>query len=173
LAPGYRVAAVQLEPRIVRVNAADDVLEGITEVALEPMDVAGATDDVTRTVQVRSISNAIITPEQVEVRVVIEPITCDEIDDEESCATSAVIVQPQFGAVPAGLALGPGIYQVRVDLLGTPEDLAALELSDVVASIPLAGLEAGTHTLTAEVAVPEGITVTSVRSITITLAAVP
>lgn len=173
LADGYRVAAVQLNPRIIRVNASDDVLDSITDIVLEPMDVQGASNDVTRTVQVRAISNAILTPEQVEVTVVVEPIECDELDGSTPCATSVALVAPTFSSLPTGLSLSPGIYTVRIDLIGSPSALAALRTADISASVSLSGLTAGTHQLTPQVVAPQGITVLSVGQVSVTLASAP
>ncbi len=173
LAEGYRVAGIELTPGLVQVNASDDVLDGIADIVLEPMDVEGASADITRTVDIRPINNVIITPLQVEVTVVIEPITCEEVEGGSACPTTVALVAPTFTSPPSGLSMGTGIFMTSVSLQGSPQDLASLKPGDITATVSLSGLAPGTHTLTPQVTVPASLTFISASDVTVTLVASP
>ncbi len=173
LADGYRVAGIQLTPNVVQVNASDDVLDGIADIVLESMDVGGASADITRTVDIRPINNVIITPQQVEVKVIIEPITCQKVEGGSACPTTVALVAPTFTSVPSGLSMSAGIFMTSVSLEGSPEALANLKAGDITATVSLAGLSAGTHAVTPQVTAPADITVISASDVSVTLVASP
>jgi YbbR domain-containing protein len=170
LAPGYRVAHIALDPKFIQVSASEDVLDSITELRLEDLNLEGATDDITQVVRIRPISNAILRPDEVTVFVDIEPIGCDPDDTAETaCAGSLFVVAPNFVDLPAGLGVADGIYQVRVMVTGPPLALSTLSLSDVTAQISLAGGVAGTQTYTPTVTAPAGTIARPISQISITL----
>jgi YbbR domain-containing protein len=164
------VAHIAIEPPFVQVSASEDVLDSITELRLEDLNVDGASEDITQTVAIRPISNALFTPDEVRITVEIEPIRCDSEDTSASaCARALFIVAPQFVDPPAGLRIEFGIYQVLVEVTAPPLALSTLSLSDIVAQVSLAGAAAGTQTFTPVVTAPTGVTTRVVSQLTVTL----
>lgn len=169
LAPGYRVAAISVEPRIIQVTGSEEVLDSITELLLEPMDVAGASNDITRTVRIRPIANTILAREGVSVTVDIEPIVCADDPSESPCASSLFLLQPEFNDLPAGLRVEDGIFQVRVEVSASPLALSTLNLNDIRVVVSLAGTSVGLQTITPSVTAPTGVRATVLSQVTVNL----
>jgi YbbR domain-containing protein len=170
LATGYFVAHVAIEPKFVQVSASEDVLDSITELRLEDLNLEGASEDMTQTVRIRPISNANLQPQEVTVMIDIEPIPCSAEDTSQSpCASSLFQVAPEFVDLPAGLRVDNGIYQVLVLVTAPPLALSTVSLADITARVSLAGAGAGTQTFTPTVTAPTGVSTRVLSQISVTL----
>lgn len=170
-AAGYHITGIAIDPVIVRVTGPKDVVDGLTELAIEELDVGGATTDITREKAIQRPQNVVLSPENVVVRVTIAPITCDGITATAPCQSQTVVVAPTFTDTPAGLVVAPGVYTVAVPVYGPLATLATLKASDVTALVSLKDAKAGTGTYSAAVAVPAGVQVEGSPQVVVTLVA--
>jgi YbbR domain-containing protein len=172
LAPGYMLVGIEIEPKFVAVTASDEVLDSITALLLEELSVEGASDDITRTVAIRPIQNAGLSPAEVTVSVDIEPVECGDGEGGSApCGSNLFVVAPVFDDAPAGLQVAPGVYSVPVQVTGPPLALSTLSLGDIVVRVSLAGATAGTQTLAATVTAPIGVDARALSQISVTLVA--
>lgn len=169
---GYVISNITIDPPVVRATASNEILEGITELLLEPIDLGGAMADVTRTVPIQAPPNVTINPAEVQVTVTIQPLLCST-SPASPCATMTVFVSPTFTGLPAGMTIGAGVYMVEVQLAGPVSALAALSLDDVHAEASLANATPGVVTVQPTVTVPTGITARAARSLQVQVVAVP
>ncbi len=149
-APGYVVTDVQVEPATVNVVAGLEVLNGITSLTTDQVDVDGATSDVVRSVTVHVPPGASIGSQ----RTVI--------------VTAKIVPQVGEGYLPATLKaanVGTGFsaqFGVRVYLapaIGPLPQFTTVKPSDVVATVDCTGLGPGSYELVPKVTVPTGFTV--------------
>lgn len=171
-APGYEIARTVYEPATVVVSGLKSVMDGLTEIVVEPVDVGGATTDVTQTRQIR-IPNTSAQPTTVVVRVEIRPVECDLSQQSKGCATRTFAVGVTLQPPPAGLTYASGPYMTQVYVTGSLASLQDLSAGDFVASASLANGSPGTASYVVAVVGPEGIRVDDVDPITVTLIAGP
>lgn len=167
--PGYRVSSVAIDPPFVTVTGPVDVVDGLTELTLEPIDLNGATSAITQTRTIQTISQVDLGRDSVRVDVGIEPIVCEGGRAEGECGAFTYSVAPSFTGTPQGLSLAPGGYAVRVSVAGPLTLLTTLTVADIQATVPLDGLSEGTSTVQPQVELPGGLTVSSVEPIDVTL----
>ncbi|MDY7041757.1 MAG: CdaR family protein, partial [Chloroflexota bacterium] len=156
---GYWVSNVSVEPAAVTIVGNPTALKNIPGyIETTPIDVSGVDEDVSRQVPLALPNGVSVLGEQ------------------------AVVVQISVTAIQGGLTVQreliiqglPEGYQVRsspdkvdVILSGPLPRLETLRPGDVVVILNLYGLEAGTHKVTPQVIVPEGIVVESILPATI------
>ena len=148
-ANGYRLSAVRSEPSTVVLQGDPDVLSQVPGfVETEPLDLTGATTDVRKRV-------ALLLPEGV-----------TSFDGDFVMATAGIT--PIVGGITVAeplviRGLGPGLsaesalQEVDVILSGPIPLLESMNEDDVFAIIDLTGLVAGTHSVTPNIIVPDGI----------------
>jgi YbbR domain-containing protein len=170
-ASGYHVTGISIEPSIARVTGPKDVLDGLTELSIEALDLGGATTDITREKAIQRPQNVVLSPEKVVVKVTIAPIVCGESGPSTACGGQTFLVAPTFTDVPDGLALSPGVYTAIIVVAGPLSALADLDATDVGALVSLAGGTAGTGTFPVTVTVPAGIQVVGSPQVVVTLVA--
>ncbi len=166
-APGYRVAAVTVDPPAVLATGPIEIVQGLTVVTTEPIELTGATANVTRAVAISVPSNISLDRTTVRVDVAIAPVVCT--DGESPCALATLAVAPSFVDVPEDTLVAGGPYQVMVKVSGTASAIAALTPDQVGATVSLDGLSPGIHTLQPEVTLPAGITLVEASSVVVTL----
>ncbi len=148
-ANGYRLSSVRSEPSTVVLQGDPDVLSQVPGfVETEPLDLTGATTDVRRRV-------ALLLPQGV-----------TSFDGDFVMATAGIT--PIVGGVTVSeqlviRGLGPGLtadsalQEVDVILSGPIPLLESMNEDDVFAILDLTGLVAGTHSVTPNIIVPDGI----------------
>lgn len=170
-AAGYEIARTVYDPPTVLVSGLKSVMDGLTQIVVDPVDVGGATTNVTQTRQVR-IANTSAQPTTVAVRVEVRRVECN-LEDSVGCSTTTFSVGVNLLPPPAGLAIGPGQYTTQVYVTGALTTLQELSASDFVASASLANGTVGTASYPVAVVPPEGVRVDSVDPVTVTLIASP
>jgi YbbR domain-containing protein len=151
-ASGFSVTAVEVQPPLVTVTGPAslfqtiELIDGISTVAVS---IDGASADVVRTVAIQLPQGASVDQEQVTVRVVIKP----------TVAALTFEVPPNVVNVRAGLT--PVVEQalVRVTITGSLLQLAGVRVPDITVTLDLEGLDAGIHTVHADVRPPEDLEV--------------
>jgi YbbR domain-containing protein len=149
VAPGYRISNVSVEPSDTTIFGSPLVIEGIPG-SLEtiPIDVSNASADVVERV-------TLVVPEGVTVlgeQSVLVTISVTAIESSLTVQRELVMqgLQPGMKATPS-----PEV--VDVILSGPVPKLDALKPEDVQVVLDLYELQAGTHKITPDVFVPEGL----------------
>jgi YbbR domain-containing protein len=172
-AAGYEIVQTVYEPPTAIVSGLKSVMDGLTEIVVDEVDVGGATTNVTHTRQIR-IPNASVQPTTVVVRVEIRPVECDLAQpDSRGCARGTFAVGVNLQPPPNGLMYAPGTYMTQVHVTGSLARLGELTAGDFVASASLAGGTVGTSTYAVAVVGPQGVRVDSADPVTVTLTAAP
>lgn len=135
-AQGYRLLDVSVEPDSVLVTGPPGLLESLSRIRTEPIDITGLRESVTQTVALALPAGIELDEVQpVLVGIVIEPIL-----------TSHVIRKtPEIRALGEGLTVTVGVEEVRVFLFGPLDKLDSLVEDDVRVTLDLFGLDVGTH----------------------------
>jgi YbbR domain-containing protein len=172
-APGYQIGGISLEPSTVSVTGSKAVLDGLSGIVLDPIDVGGATTSVQATRTIR-IANTFVQPTTVTVRVEIKKEECNLGQAAApGCYTDTIVVGVNLLAVPAGLAVAPGAYNTEIHITGSLDRLQAVKPSDFVATASLANGSAGAGRYDVAVTPVDGIRIDSAEPITVTLIASP
>lgn len=137
-AQGYRLLDVNVEPDSVLVTGPPGLLESLSRISTEPIDINGLRESVTQTVALALPAGIQLDEVQpVLVEIVIEPIL-----------TSHVIRKtPEIRALGEGLTVTVGVEEVRVFLFGPLDKLDSLVEDDLRVTLDLFGLEVGTHSV--------------------------
>lgn len=149
-APGYAVGSIDWTPKIVEVVTSGAITGTFATV---PIDIAGATAPLTRTVPLVQLPNVITRPQNVQVTVHISIVPI-------SVQSQVPLVVP---VSPVGLVAG---YTVRADpaavqvtLAGPFDRLSKLKPDAVGATVDLAGLGPGSYSVPVRIQAPSGLTV--------------
>ncbi|TAK30293.1 MAG: hypothetical protein EPO21_19530 [Chloroflexota bacterium] len=151
VASGYWVEGVTVEPAIVTVVGRRDVLQSLTAIDANPIDIGGLGDSLVRTVPLIAPSGAMLTSSQTAtVRVSIAAVR----------GTSTLLVAPSYvGLAPGKTATSPS---VQVTLSGTVPALKRVDPSQLKVTVDLTNLSTGTHSLVPTVVVPDGLTLVGI-----------
>jgi len=171
-AAGYHITGISVEPKIVRVTGPKDIVDGLTELIIEPVDVGGATTDINREKAIQRPQNVSLTPEEVQVTVTIEPIQCGGVEGETPCQGQTFVVGISPQDVPQGLTLAPGAYSATIQVTGPLALLAQMKVTDVQAVVSLKGAVAGTAAYPVAVTVPAGVAVAGTPQAVVSLISV-
>jgi YbbR domain-containing protein len=153
LPDGYNIVAAAAEPQLVQVSGTIEVLQGVTSLSTEPIDISGQRNDITRSVSLRVPSGMQATRTSVNVTIRIRPTPGEK----------AVIVAPQVTDVPDGLQATLQTTSVTVRLAGDLPTLNGISAGQVRATVSVAGLGEGVHVLTAQISAPAGASVAGVE----------
>ena len=173
-APGYHITAILVDPPTVTITGQPDDVNR-ANVALERLDISGATTDVNAIRKVTVPQNISIDHQTVNVTVQIKPITCG-IDGASAtpCGATTFVVAPTIGTPPGGLVLDPSTHlSVQVSVYGPLDLLDTLKVSDVKASVSLSGGKEGIASYPVTVSVPANLTAVQPDPVTITLVVSP
>ncbi len=152
-APGYNVAGVGVNPPLVTVSGARDLLDSLSVVRTAEVDISGASGDVTRKVRLEVPAGASVSG-SVEVSV--------------SVSIQAASSQAVFGVTPGVVGLAAGLRvvgtlpAVEVTLSGPLPVLSGLTPQDLDVRLDLSGLPEGTHSVKVAVNPPPQTLVVSV-----------
>jgi len=168
-ATGYQIAGLSSDPLVVTVVGAAADVANLTELALEPLDITGATSTVTQTRRLTPVSNVTLGRESVVVEIGVEPIQCGSSSPNSPCGAATFTVAPTFVDIPPGLTIDEGSYSVTVKLSGPLSAAGTLDPRSVVAIISFAGAVAGEANYTAVVTVAGPYRVENVAPIAVRL----
>ena len=164
-APGYRLLSVTADPPSVLVEGRPALVNRLTSVTTEAIDINGLTQTFEQTAVLDLPEGVSVDPEQiVTVRIEVEPIL----------TTSTFIRVPEPRGLRSGFEATVEPAQVRVVIFGPLPVLDALAESDVRVMLDLFGLEEGDYSIEPDVLVPDrGIEVRSVQpsAVSVTIAA--
>jgi YbbR domain-containing protein len=154
-APGYRLLSVTADPPSILVEGRPALVNRLTSVTTEPIDINGLTQTFEQTAVLELPEGVSVDPEQiVTVRIEVEPIL----------TTSTFIRVPERRGLRSGFEATVEPAQVRVVVFGPLPVLDALAESDVRVILDLFGLEAGDYSIEPDVIVPDrGIEVRSIQ----------
>ena len=137
-AEGYEVTSVTIQPEVVTVAADAELLEGLTELLIQPVDVTDANQTFSQRARISSLTDfKNISTEQVYVTVNIEEVQ----------QSAWVAVDLTFINTPEGLNYTYTSEDFRARVTGPASQVEALAESGVQAVVDLAGLTAGHYTL--------------------------
>lgn len=137
-APGYRLLNVRVEPDSVLLSGQPVLLENLTRVRTEPVDISGLRESLRLPVALDLPAG--VTVDEVQAVIV-------EIEIEPILTSSVIGKVPEIRALQEGLTLTTEIEEVRVFLFGPLDKLDSLQDDDVRVTLDLFGLEVGSHTL--------------------------
>jgi YbbR domain-containing protein len=159
-APGYAIVSIEVDPPTILVSGPTAIVDGLTVLTGPRIDqVAGAQDDVVLTLTIDQPPGTTLERNMVNVRVRIVAVE----------GASSMVVPVSFTNLPAGLSLGPQAYSVNVLVSGPAPAIAALTLTDVSATVSLAGATAGVASFPVSVSVPAGMTASQPSALVVTL----
>lgn len=142
---GYRVDQVEVNPTQVVVAAEQALLDGLTELTIEPVDLTGATQTFTAIAQVQTLKGIkYLSSDEVSVTVTISE---QELTKRFSNVSLNLENQPQ------GMRAVPSAKQVDVKVTGPYSLVSQLIREDIQATVDLAGLTQGQYELPVEIAV--------------------
>lgn len=153
-AEGYSMRQRSALPDSVIVDGPDEALESLLFVNTEPVDISNATRSISKEVGLVNLPSGVTVIEpasgQVEVRVAVE----DTSGTAQTLAGLPVEIINLDPTLTASLATS----QMDVTVDGPNAKLSGMTASDVRIRVDLSGLGPGTHEVTPEVTVPQGVT---------------
>jgi YbbR domain-containing protein len=146
VADGYQVSSKTVNPRSVRIRGPSKVLGHIDQVETEPLDLTGATADLSRIAPLILPEGATrVDPSEVAVNLSVSEVVADR-------EFLAVPIQVHNSGYPAIVLPGHVNLKVRGPVL----TLARISLADTV-SIDADGMMPGSYTVPVQLTLPEGI----------------
>ena len=159
-APGWSIRSVTVDPVVVTVRGPLDAVAAMTSISTAPIPIAGRKADLTTTVD-------LVPPEGVEVvdggRVRVTVV----ISADRGSRSFGVGLRPT-GAV-AGRSYALSVPDVLVTLGGTSAALDAVDPTALSATVPVAGLEPGSHVVEVAFRAPDGTSLVAVSPKTVTV----
>ena len=166
LADGYQVVGVSSDPPTVVVVGTSEALQSLNFVATDPVDISGATSDVTRTLLLR-LPPDLSSPGQPTVIVQVRVVA--------SAGEAQYGVAPRVVNLGADLAVTLNTPTIVVRLEGDIPTLGGLRPRDIVVTIDASDLGPGIHSLRPEISLPSEVTLGDVSptEVTITITRLP
>lgn len=145
-----RVETVSVSPRTVTVSGEEPVIRGLEAIGTEPVDISGAEEEL-------GLEIAFVLPD--EVTVLGEPsatvtITFGPADGSRAFEVGTALIGTR--ADRTYLLEDPS---VRVVAAGPVAGLDAVDISQLIAEVPVAGLEVGDHAVEPIVRLPDGLAI--------------
>jgi len=165
-APGFEVGDVTVDPAVVTLRGAPDVLSGVTEVLTNPISLSGARAPLTATATLVMPTGTRLSDVGASGPTVVVPVS-------EEVGTRTFLVGLVCTGQPSGSACLPQLSQVAVTLRGTVNALAALDPATLSVGLDATGLAPGTHVVKATLSAPRGITLVGISPATVTVTIVP
>lgn len=160
---GYEISNVLISPATLNVAGDQTLLDGLTSLSVEPVDVADHTKTFTAITNVNTLKGVRnISSEEVSVTVEIS---------EQTIQKRVQGVTIELRNLPSGLTASASAKRIDLQITGPYNSVRSLRKDGVSAVVNLAGLGVGVHTLPIEatvndqptlscLAIPETVTVT-------------
>lgn len=163
-AAGYDVVSLSVDPPVVTVFGSQSFISEAATIRTQPIDIAGATDDIVRTVSLDLPADVSVSGgTSVTVTIQIE-----SAQGRQTLGVTAVAV-----GLDPDLSVRGALPLVEVVLLGELPTLQALRPNDITATINLSGLGEGTHTVSVAVSAPTEVSVASISPETVEITLEP
>lgn len=124
-------------PSSVEIEGSPGAVESVDQILIEPVDIGGATEDVSADVNLIVPEGITLIRGSLEVRV---NVNLTAIEGTASFVVGVVIADVADGLIPS---VSPA--SVQVVLVGSADRLAALAIGDIRAEVSMAGRAVGTH----------------------------
>ena len=161
---GYVAAGISVDPPEATLVGSPSALDSVQSVGTEPVDVGGATADVTKTVGLQAPKGtSVALGQKVAVTVRVQAIP----------ASTIIAVAPSVTDAPADAQVQVGTPSLNLTLQGTAPLLQGLQPKDIAAVVSLDGLGPGTHDVAPAVSVPQGISVQGVSPAKVRVTIIP
>ncbi len=164
-APGNVPNRYTIIPGSVEIEGAPETIENVDQLLIEPVDIGGATEDVTSDVSLIVPDGIILVRADAQVRVIVNLTTIE--------ATASFVVGVVVTDVSDGLIPSVSPISVQVVLVGSAERLQSLEIGDIRAEVTMAGRGAGTHEIRPVVLSPADTELQSVEPETVVVTLEP
>jgi YbbR domain-containing protein len=152
-AEGFSVTDVKVNPSFVTVTAPIEVLQSISTLTTEAVDIDGATSEVIRIVGLQLPAGASVGgQESVTVQVKVSPVTSTRGEVTFSLTPQVDGLAPELSA-----SLSPKVVQLTV--AASLPILDALSSGSLRVTLDVSGLEAGVHDVEVKAEVPPGVDV--------------
>jgi YbbR domain-containing protein len=165
-ATGFEVGEVLVNPAVVTIRGAPDLLSTITQVPTEPISLAGLQGRVTAEVALALPSGTSLSDPSV-------PAPTVSVEIREEIGTQTYLVGLLCSGQPNGSACLPQLSQVAVTLRGAVNVLAALDPGTLTVNLDASGLSPGTHAIVPTLAAPNGTTLVGISPGSVTVKIVP
>ncbi len=169
-APGYQVDSIVIQPRFVTVTGTREIIDNLTEIVLEAVDISGSSSQVTSRAGIQIPPNVVVIDQRVDalVEVGISPIICGS-SSNGGCGAATFYVAPEFRDVPEGLQVAAGSYQAIVQIAGPIGAAGNVDPGTITVFVSLEGATEGTSTVMPTVSVIAPHQVESVQPIEVRL----
>jgi YbbR domain-containing protein len=170
-AAGFALEALTVEPSTVTLRGLPDVLAEVASIATEPLDIAGAAENL-------SVEAALVLPESTRLAdESIEPVVTVTATITPSRSSATFIAGLECTGAGANACL-PSLEQISVTLSGPGGALAAVSSASVTGILDVSGLGPGTHDVQVSLAaLPQGVELEAISpgtvSVTIVAPATP
>jgi YbbR domain-containing protein len=153
-AEGFTVNDVKVDPAFVTISGPIEVLQSISTLSTETVDIDGASSDVIRVVGLQLPPEAQAGQESVTVQVSVGPV---------SATTGEVTfsVTPEIEGMGEGLSASLLPRTVEVTVSATLPILSELSSQSLDVTLDVTGLAAGTHDVPVAVTAPPGVQILS------------
>ena len=135
--PGNLANRYTVIPSSVEIEGSPSEVESVDQLLVEPVDIGGASEDVTSDVSLIVPEGITLVRKSLKVRVIVNLTT---IEGTASFVVGVVITDVVGGLIPS---VSPA--SVQVVLVGSAERLQSLEIGDIRAEVSMAGRGTGTH----------------------------
>ncbi len=159
-AAGWSVRSVTVVPAVVTVRGPLDAVAAMTSIATRPIDLDGRTADLTTTVD-------LVTPADVEVVGAAQVRVTVIIAADRGSRSFGVGLRPT-GALP-DRSYGFSVPDVLVTLGGTSAALDQVDAAALSATVPVGGLEPGSHVVKVVFVAPDGTNLVAVSPTEVTV----
>ena len=143
-AEGYEITEISIQPETVNVAADQELLNGINELYIEPVNVEGSTQSISARAKLLKLNDfRNVSVEQVLVNITIA---------EETISKWVEDVPLKYVDQRDDLWLDADVSRIRVRVTGPRSLVESVRAEDIEASVSLAGLEMGSHSCRIEIA---------------------
>jgi YbbR domain-containing protein len=144
---GYRLTSMTADPVLVKVSGPLDIINSISSIPTDDVDIEGAVQDVKRFVRLRPPLNVTTSTQTVTATVGLLAVR----------ASAPVSVVPRVSNLGVNLTASLVTPIVAITLSGPLGDLAQLRATDVSVIVNVAGLGPGTHRVEPQIFVPPNL----------------
>ena len=148
---GYNLLGVGVDPAAIAVTGPVEIIQAISFLSTEALDVGGLQKDLLRTARLRLPAGVQATRDSVNIRLRIAPAQGEV----------AITVAPTIIGLSEGLRATLQTSSITVKVRGEVPTIKSLAPGSVRATVNASGLDEGVHVLSAVISVPEGATLAS------------
>jgi YbbR domain-containing protein len=145
---GYQVQEAHTDPPGVTIAGSLDILNSVTTIPTEDVEIEGATQDVKRVVSLRPPPGVtIVNSRAVSATVTIVP----------GRGQGAMLVAPRIVGLTPGATAQVSTTALVVSFLGPQPQVLAIKPADVLATVDVSGLAPGSYSIEPRISLPAGI----------------